>query len=135
MSSQCVPPFCLQELGSSLLSLPWIHFQVDYLFYLYLLGRVVFFNLASSSANYFSVISFCLNYYVYGLPLSTACRAIVPLASVVYALVDEVGPGTYVVFLVGGTGACALVCEAETLLWWSGSHYVVFWGVCKLSVT
>ena len=76
---------------------------------------MVFFNLASSSAKYFSVTSFCLNYYVYGL-LSTACRAIVPLASVVYALVDEVGPGTYVVFLVGGTGACALVCEAEALL-------------------
>ena len=74
---------------------------------------LVYFDLASSSAKYFSVISFCLTDYIYGL-LSTAYRAIVPLASVVYALMDEVGPGTCVVFLVGRTGACALVCEAET---------------------
>ena len=62
---------------------------------------MIFFNLASSSAGHFSVVSFCLTYYIYGL-LSTAYGATVPLASVVYALVDEAGPGTCVVFPVGG---------------------------------
>ena len=71
------------------------------------------FYLSPSSAAYFSVFSFCLTYCVYGL-LSAGCRVIVPLASVVCPLVSEVGPGVSVGFLLGRTGACALVGGAES---------------------
>ena len=66
------------------------------------------FYLAPLSATYISVISFCLMYCVCGL-LSVGYSVVVPLASVVCSLVGEVGPGACVGFLVGGTGACALV--------------------------
>ena len=65
------------------------------------------------SATYFSVVSFFLSYCVYAL-LSAGCRVVVPLASVVCPLVNEVGPGACAGFLVGGTGACTLVGEVES---------------------
>ena len=71
------------------------------------------FYLSPSSVTYYSVISFCLTYCVYGL-LSSDCSILVPLASVVCPLVSEVGPGTYVGSLVRGTGACNLVRGTES---------------------
>ena len=71
------------------------------------------FYLAALSPAYFSVISFCLTYCVYGL-LSAGCRVIVPLDSDVCPLVGEVGPEACVGFLEGVTGTCALVDGAES---------------------
>ena len=78
-----------------------------FLFPLHSYGLVGFY-VPPSSASYFSVISFCLTYCFYVL-LSTGCRVIVPLASVVCPLVSEVGPGACAGFLVGRPGACAMV--------------------------
>ena len=72
-------PFYFQDFGSSVLSLLCILFQVDFVFPLHLFGLVGVY-LASSSAAYFSVFSFCLTYCVWGL-LFTACRFIVPVVS------------------------------------------------------
>ena len=57
---------------------------------------------------YFSVVSFFLTFCICDL-LSAGCRVIVPLASVFWSLVDEVGPGSFVGFLGGGTGSCTPV--------------------------
>ena len=54
-----VPPFYLQDSGSSLLPLLWILFQVECLFPLHLSGLVGFYHVPSS-AECFSVFSFCL---------------------------------------------------------------------------
>ena len=71
VSSQSMPPFLLQDLESSLLSLLWILFQVDCLSPLHLVVLVGFY-LAPSAATYFFVISFCQTYCVCGL-LSIGC--------------------------------------------------------------
>ena len=69
--------------------------------------------LAPFSAEYFSVISFCLTYFVYGL-LSAGCRVVVLLVSVDCALVCEVGPGACAGSLVGAPGARALLGGVES---------------------
>ena len=56
-----VPPFYPQELGSSLLPLLWLLFQAECLFPLHLSGLVGFCHVPSS-AECFSVFSFCLIY-------------------------------------------------------------------------
>ena len=61
------------------------------------------FYLAPFSAAYFSVISFCLTYFVYGL--SAGCRVVVPFVSVDCPLLSEVGPGACAGFVVGGPGS------------------------------
>jgi len=40
------------------------------------------------------------------------CRFVAPLFSGIYPLVDELGPGACMGFLVGATGACPLVGRA-----------------------
>ena len=74
---------------------------------------LVDFHLAPSSGTYFSVVSFCLTYCVCGL-LFAGCSVIVSLACGVCPLVGDVGPGACVAFLVGETGACALVDRTES---------------------
>ena len=69
-------PFYFQDFWSSLLSLPWILFQVDCLFHLHLFGLLGFY-LAPSSAVCFCVFSFCLTYCVWGL-LFSGCSFVVP---------------------------------------------------------
>lgn len=64
------------------------YFQVDCLFSLHLFDLVGFY-LASSSAAYFSFVSFYLTLFM--IFLSTAGSF--PLASVVCPFVGEVGPG------------------------------------------
>ena len=71
------------------------------------------FYLACSSATYFSVISFCLNYSIHAF-LSAGYRVIVLLVSVICPLVGEFGQGASVDFLVSGTSTCALVGGAES---------------------
>ena len=73
------------------------------------------FYLASSSAAYFSVFSFCLTYFVWGL-LFTGCRFIVPIVFGVSPPVGEVGSVDCVGFLVEGTGASVLVSGAGSCL-------------------
>ena len=63
-----------QDFESSFLSLFWILFRVDCLFPLHLLGLVRL-DLAASSAVCFSVSSFCLNYWAWGL-LFTGCMPV-----------------------------------------------------------
>ena len=70
-------PLYFWDLGSSLLSLLCIIFQVVYLFSLHLFGLVGFY-LVPSFARYFSVFSFYLTYCVWVLP-SPGYRVIVPL--------------------------------------------------------
>ena len=62
-------------------------FSVDCLSPLHLVVLLGF-CLTSSSATYFSAVSFCLTFFVCGLR-STACRVIVPLDSGVFPLVAE----------------------------------------------
>ena len=90
-----------QDFGSSVLSLLWILFQVDCLSLLHL---VIFagFYFAPSIATYSSIISFCLTVFVCGL-LSAGCLTVVPLASGVCPLVDEVVPVAPADFLVRRT--------------------------------
>ena len=57
----------------------------------------------TSSAAFFSAVSFGLTYCVYGL-FSTSCRLDIPLASVDSTVVGEVGPAAYLGFLVMETG-------------------------------
>ena len=71
------------------------------------------FYLAPLSAAYFSVISFCLNYCIYGL-LPVGCTVVVPLLSVDCPLLSEVGPGACAGFLAGGPGACTLLGGVES---------------------
>ena len=71
------------------------------------------FYLVPLSAVYFSVISFCLTYCVYGL-LSAGCRVIIPLVSVDCPLPSEVGPEACAGLLVGGPGACVLLGGVES---------------------
>ena len=106
------------DLGSSLLSLLWILFQVDCLSPLQLVIFVGFY-LVPSFATYFSVISFCLIYCVCDL-LSTGCRIIVPLASGVCSLVAEVVPDACaIISLIGGlTGVVVTKACPE---YWVGS--------------
>ena len=61
------------------------------------------FELASLSAAFFSVVSFCLTCCVYGL-FSTSFRLDIPLLSVVSTMMGEVGPAAFVGFLVMETG-------------------------------
>ena len=111
-------PFYFQDFGSSLLSLFWIIFQVDWLFPLHLLGLVGY-CLDPSSAVCFSVFSFCLTYCVWGL-LFTGCRCIV---SIVFGVCPQwlsfVG---CVGFMVEGTSACVLVDEAGSCLFGGQVH-------------
>ena len=51
-------------------------------------------------------------------------------------MVSEVGPGACVGFLVGATGACALVSGAQSFpLMGRAMSGGVFWDVCELSMT
>ena len=82
------------------------------------------FYLAPLCVGYFSVISFCLTYCVYGL-LSTDCRVVVLFVFVDCPLLSEVGPGACAGLLEGRPGACALLGRAESFpsngqggIWW-----------------
>ena len=76
-------------------------FQIDRLSPLQL-AVLLGFYLAPSSATYFFVISFCVNFFVCGL-LSAGCRIMVLLASGVFPLMREVGPeACAVILLIGG---------------------------------
>ena len=107
ISSQSVPPFFFWDLGSFLLLLLWILFQVNCLSPLHLVV-ILGLYLVSSSRIYSSAFSFCLIFCVCGLH-SSGCRIVVLLTSGVCSLVDEVGPGACAGFQVRGTGACPLV--------------------------
>ena len=93
------------------------------------------FYLALSSATYISIISFCLTDCISSF-LSADCSVIVPLASGVCPLMGETGPLTSSGFLVGGNGACPLVCGAESFSS-DGLGFIssVCSGVCELSTT
>ena len=116
--------FYFQGFGSSLLSLFWILFHVDYLSPLHLLGLVRF-CLAPSSAVCFSVL-ILLNLLCLGSPFqrlqvsSFRCfSCLSPVAKV--GLVGCVG------FLVEGTSTCVLVDEAGSCL--SGRQVHFWWCV------
>ena len=117
---------------SSSLSFLWILFQVDCPFSLCLVSLVGLY-LASSSATYSSVVSFCLTCCVCGL-LSTACRATLAL--------QVSAPGGWGCFrdvwTPGGrewglhSGGWGWVLS----LWWEGRVLrAVSGGVCGLSMT
>ena len=71
--------------------------------------------LVSSSGTYFSAISLCLTFSVYGVCFS-GCRIVVPLHSGVLPLMDKATLGACAGFLVGGTSACSLVSRAGSCL-------------------
>ena len=81
--------FFFQDLGSFLLLLLWIIFQVNCLSPLHLVVLQRFY-LVSLSGMYFSVISFCLTFCICGL-CSACCRIVVPLASGVCHMVGGSG--------------------------------------------
>ena len=132
-----MPPFFFWDLGSSLLSLLSIIFQVDCLSPLHLVFLVSFY-LAVSSARYFFVFSFCHTYCVCGL-LSAGCRIVAPLASGVCPLLGEVGPETCTVIPLIGALIVVVMTRAwlgywaEPPLFW-GCHCPVRGRVCSLVV-
>ena len=79
-----------------------------YIAYLHLAFCVLFFFLVLLSGTCFSVIWFYLTFYICG-PKSSGCSIIILLDSDVSLLVDKVGPGARIGFLVGGTGYFPLV--------------------------
>ena len=83
-----MPPFFFWGLGSSLVSLFWILFQIDCLSPLHLVVLLGF-NLSPLSATYIFVISFCQTYCLCGL-LSIGCRILSSLDSGVCPLVGKV---------------------------------------------
>ena len=113
VSSRSVPPFFFWNLGSSLLSLLWIIFQVDCLSPLHLVVLPGFYLVPSSEA-YSSAISLCLIFCDCSF-CSTGFKVLVLLVSAVCLLVDEAGlrglcrlPGgrDSSFTLVGAAGSC-----------------------------
>ena len=80
---------------------------------------LVGFYVAPSSAEYFSVVSFCLTYCVWGSPF---CRLQVHNSPCFWCLplMGEVGSVACVGFLVEGHGSCILVGGSGSCL--SGGH-------------
>ena len=108
-----MPPFFLQNLGSSLRSF-LSSFSDNYLSLLHLV-ILVGFSLVPSSGTYSFAVSFCLTFCVCDLQ-SLECRVVGPFASGVCLLVGEANLETCVGFLVGRTSACPLVGGAESYL-------------------
>ena len=72
-----VTPFCFQNFESFLLSLSWILFQLDFLSPPLLFGLVGFYHVPLP-AEYFSAVSSCLGFCVWG-GLSVCWKFVVPL--------------------------------------------------------
>ena len=102
LNISCNLSFCASifshNLGSFLLPLLWIIFQVGYLSPLHLYVLLGFY-LLPSSGTHSSASSFCSAFCAQGL-LSADCRVIAPLACDFCLLVGEADPGVYVGFLV-----------------------------------
>ena len=129
--------FYFQDFGSSLLSLLWIRFQVDYLFRIHLFGLVGF-CIAPSSTVYFSVFSFCLTYCVWG-PFcrlhihSSHCFWCLPPVVRLVQWVEGTVPvfwwvGLDLVFLVGSAASSGVFWEVWELSLILGRLSVNGWG-------
>ena len=92
---------CASILGSSLLSLLWIHFQINCPSLVHLVV-VLEFYLFLHLGNILLLSCFCLTFCICGL-FSAGYRIMV-LASGVCSLVGEFGPGACSDFLVEGSG-------------------------------
>lgn len=113
----CIIWICASIPGSSLLSLLWIHFQINCPSLAHLVV-VLEFYLFLHLGNILLLSCFCLTFCICGL--FSAGYRIVVLASGVCSLVGEFGPGACSDFLVEGSGPAHCWVELRLVPLWVG---------------